>query len=107
MDISVRKYVININIPPTCFGHLCGHPQGGALQRIDTSRYYNSLCADDALQRIDTSRYYNSLCADGALQRIDTSRYYNSLCADGALQRIDTSRYYKSVRRWCITKIDT
>jgi len=25
-------------IPSTCFGHSCGHLQGGALQRIDTSR---------------------------------------------------------------------
>jgi hypothetical protein len=31
-------------IPPTCFGHSCGHPEGGALQRMDTSRYYKSLC---------------------------------------------------------------
>ena len=21
-------------MPPTCFGHSCGHPQGGELQRI-------------------------------------------------------------------------
>jgi len=26
-------------MPPTCFGHICGHPQGGALQRMDISRY--------------------------------------------------------------------
>ena len=25
------------NIPPTCFGHLCGHSQGGALQRMNAS----------------------------------------------------------------------
>ena len=30
-------------IPPTCFGHSCGHLQGGALQRIDTSKYYRSF----------------------------------------------------------------
>ena len=30
-------------IPPTCFGHSWGHPQGGALQRIDVSRCYESL----------------------------------------------------------------
>jgi len=34
-------------MPPTCFvthlpedGHTCGHPQGGALQRM----YYTSFC---------------------------------------------------------------
>jgi hypothetical protein len=27
--------------PPTCFGHSCGHPQGGALQRIAASKYYS------------------------------------------------------------------
>jgi hypothetical protein len=26
-------------IPPTCFGHSCGHSQGGALQRMDNLRY--------------------------------------------------------------------
>ena len=31
------------SMPPTCFGHSCGHPQVGALQRIDTSKYCNSL----------------------------------------------------------------
>jgi hypothetical protein len=31
MHISVWKYTINI-VPPTCFGHSCGHPQGGALK---------------------------------------------------------------------------
>jgi len=31
------------SIPPTCFGHSCGHLQGGALQTMDTSRYYKSL----------------------------------------------------------------
>ena len=32
-------------IPPTCFGHSCGHLQGGVLQRIDTStlKYYRSF----------------------------------------------------------------
>jgi len=35
-------------IPPTCFGHSCGHLQWGALQRIDTLKYYRSLnqCVD-------------------------------------------------------------
>jgi hypothetical protein len=27
------------SIPPTCFGHSCGHPKGDALQKMDTSRY--------------------------------------------------------------------
>jgi len=31
------------NMPPTCFSNTCGHPQGGALQRMDISRYYKSL----------------------------------------------------------------
>ena len=26
------------NISPACFGHLCDHPQGSALQKMDTSR---------------------------------------------------------------------
>jgi hypothetical protein len=26
--------------PAACFEHSCGHPQEGALQRIDTSKYY-------------------------------------------------------------------
>jgi len=30
-------------VAPTCFGQSCCHPQGGALQRMDTSRYYKSL----------------------------------------------------------------
>jgi hypothetical protein len=34
---------INLVIRPTCFGHSCGHPQGGALWRINTLRYYKSL----------------------------------------------------------------
>jgi hypothetical protein len=41
MHIRVGKYVyITHRIPPTCFGHSRGHLQGGALQRIDTSKYY-------------------------------------------------------------------
>jgi len=31
------------NMPATCFSHTCGHPQGGALQRMDILRYYKSL----------------------------------------------------------------
>jgi len=31
------------SIPPTCFGHSRGHPQGSALQTMDTSRMYRSL----------------------------------------------------------------
>ena len=27
------------NIPPTCFGQTCGHPQGGAVKRM----YYESF----------------------------------------------------------------
>jgi len=27
------------NMAPTCFGHSCGHPKGGALRRI----YYKSV----------------------------------------------------------------
>jgi len=30
-------------IPPTCFGHSCGHTRGGALPRMEISRYYKSL----------------------------------------------------------------
>jgi hypothetical protein len=32
-------------INPTCFGHSYGHLQGGggALQRMDTSKYYSSI----------------------------------------------------------------
>jgi hypothetical protein len=30
-------------IPPTCFGHSCGHLQGGALQRLRTSKYNKFL----------------------------------------------------------------
>jgi hypothetical protein len=30
-------------IPSTCFGHSCGHLQGGALQGTDTSKYYRSI----------------------------------------------------------------
>jgi hypothetical protein len=30
------------SIPPTYFGHSCGNPQGGVLQRMDTFRYYKS-----------------------------------------------------------------
>ena len=26
-------------MPSTLFGHSCGHPEGGALQRMDVSRY--------------------------------------------------------------------
>ena len=40
------------NVAPACFGQSCGHPQWGALQRMDTS---------SALQRMDTSKYYKSL----------------------------------------------
>jgi hypothetical protein len=28
------------SIRPPCFGHSCGHPQGSALQRTDTSKLY-------------------------------------------------------------------
>ena len=31
------------SIPPTRFGHSCGHTWGGALQRMDISRSYKSL----------------------------------------------------------------
>lgn len=31
-------------MPPTCFGHSCDHPQGGALQRIDQYRYFTKVC---------------------------------------------------------------
>jgi hypothetical protein len=30
------------SIPPTCFGHSCGHLHGDALQTISTSKYYRS-----------------------------------------------------------------
>ena len=30
-------------IPSTCFGHSYGRLQGGALQKIDTSKYYGSF----------------------------------------------------------------
>jgi len=30
-------------IIPTCFGHSCGHLQGGALQRTDTWKYYRNF----------------------------------------------------------------
>jgi hypothetical protein len=30
-------------IPPTCFGHSCGHLQVGELQRKATSKYYRSF----------------------------------------------------------------
>jgi hypothetical protein len=30
-------------IPSKCFGHSCGHLQGGVLQGIDTSKYYKSI----------------------------------------------------------------
>jgi len=30
-------------IPPTFFGHSCGHPQGGALKWTDTSKYHRSF----------------------------------------------------------------
>jgi hypothetical protein len=32
---------VNVAILPTCVGHSCGNPQGGALRRIDT------CCPDD------------------------------------------------------------
>ena len=31
------------SMPPTCYGHSCGHPNGEALQSIDMSRYYEGL----------------------------------------------------------------
>jgi hypothetical protein len=31
---------INVIITPTCFGHSCGHPQGGELRKINTLRCY-------------------------------------------------------------------
>lgn len=32
------------SMPPTCYGHYCGHPNGEALQRTDMmSRYYEGL----------------------------------------------------------------
>jgi len=31
------------SILPTCSGHWCGQPQGGALQRMDMSSCYESL----------------------------------------------------------------
>jgi len=42
------KVYFQHNIPPTCFGHSCGQPQGGALQRMDTSRCNEFLnqCTD-------------------------------------------------------------
>jgi hypothetical protein len=48
MVTKTNKYTqvyedINAVITPTYFGHACGHPQGGALQRIDTLRHYKSL----------------------------------------------------------------
>jgi hypothetical protein len=43
MHTSSWKYIINAVIHPTCFGHSCGHPQGGALRRLNTLRCYKSL----------------------------------------------------------------
>jgi len=43
-------YVINLIIPPTCFDHSCGHPQEGALQRMDMSRCYESLWTRTQMQ---------------------------------------------------------
>ena len=34
---NCMKVCYKHSIPPTCFGHSCGHPHGGALQRKDTS----------------------------------------------------------------------
>jgi len=36
MEVSYIIY----NIPAICFGHSSGHPQEGASQRMDMSRYY-------------------------------------------------------------------
>ena len=38
----VKLYFTHL-IPPTCFDHSCGHLQGGALQRIGTSKCYRCL----------------------------------------------------------------
>jgi hypothetical protein len=37
------KYCAFVCIHATCFGHSCGHFQGGALQRIHTSNYYRGI----------------------------------------------------------------
>lgn len=37
------KVTYKHSMPPTCYGHSCGHPKGEALQRIDMSRYYEGL----------------------------------------------------------------
>ena len=33
-------------MPPTCFGYTCGHPQGGALQRLYCNIYYNKTYSE-------------------------------------------------------------
>jgi len=38
------------SMPSTLFGHSCGHPQVGALQRMDVSRYYKSLWTSAQMQ---------------------------------------------------------
>ena len=41
--INAHKYMKVYDthcISATCFGHSCGHPQGGALQSIYTWKYY-------------------------------------------------------------------
>jgi len=37
-------------MPPTCFGQSCGHPQGDALQRMDTSKYCKSFWTSAQVQ---------------------------------------------------------
>ena len=38
----IRVYYTH-RTPPTCFSDLCGHLQGGALQRIHMSQYYRNF----------------------------------------------------------------
>jgi len=41
------------DMPPTCYGDSCGLPNGEALQRIDTSRYYEGLWTKVQLQNTE------------------------------------------------------
>jgi len=41
------------SMPPTCYGHSCGHPNGEALQSIDMSRYYEGLWTKEQMQNTE------------------------------------------------------
>jgi len=77
------------SVPPTCSSHSRVHPQGGALQRIATSRYWKRLWA--------ISQIY--ICSSHGYGSLKTRTYVNYSAEELFFSLNDVNG---SNRKWCL-----